>query len=190
MVAKRAVAIFLRDRYRRRFVSELFRNEITPKNILMIGSTGVGKTKIARCLVKLDGAPFIKIEATKFTEISYVGCDVESMIRDLVDIAINLIKEEKISKVSSKATCLVEEKILDIVLSEQSDFSVLSDVKSDEIKSVLRRKLRSGELNHRDIEVDVAQQKSGFDFMSVLGMEALQISLIIYQIHYLLIKKK
>lgn len=173
MAAKRAVAIALRNRYRRRFVPEKFKNEITPKNILMIGSTGVGKTEIARRLAKLDGAPFIKVEATKFTEIGYVGRDVESIIRDLVDIAIKLLKEEECAKVSSKALCLAEEKVLDQLMSEQSDFSIVSNDKIDEIKSVLRRQLKSGELNDKEIEVDVAQQKAAFDFMSVPGMDGI-----------------
>jgi len=167
--AKRAVAIALRNRYRRRFVPEEFKNEITPKNILMIGSTGVGKTEIARRLAKLDNAPFIKVEATKFTEIGYVGRDVESIIRDLVDIAVKLVQEEEISKVSSKALFLAEEKILNILLSDRTDSSIL--FKTDDIKSFLKKKLQSGELNDKEIEINIVQEKTAVDFLSFPGME-------------------
>src|SRR5690554_434457 len=114
--AKRAVAIALRNRYRRRLLPEELRDEVSPKNILMIGPTGVGKTEIARRLAKLAGAPFIKVEATKFTEVGYVGRDVDSMIRDLVDIAVNMVREEHEQRVRDRARELAEERILDILV--------------------------------------------------------------------------
>ncbi|HFL8824396.1 MAG TPA: ATP-dependent protease ATPase subunit HslU [Candidatus Azoamicus sp. OHIO1] len=165
--AKRAVAIALRNRYRRKFVSDELKNEITPKNILMIGATGVGKTEIARRLACLDGAPFIKVEATKFTEIGYVGRDVDSIIRDLIDIAIKLVREEEIKNVRFKAEISAEEKLLDILLSVDSELSQ----KDCDIRQLFRRKLRDGLLDNKEIEVELSQSLTGVEIMSIPGME-------------------
>lgn len=169
-VAKRSVAIALRNRYRRKLVPDDLKDEITPKNILMIGATGVGKTEIAKRLANLACAPFIKVEATKFTEIGYVGRDVDSIIRDLVDISIKLVREEEIKKVKFKAEILAEEKILDVLL--QTDISDLfPSLDGVDIKSFLRKKLRNGDLDSKEIEIDVLQSTVGFEIMSPPGME-------------------
>lgn len=168
--AKRAVAIALRNRHRRRFVSSPLQNEITPKNILMIGSTGVGKTEIARRLAKLDNAPFIKVEATKFTEIGYVGRDVESIIRDLVDISIKLVREEIIVKTKDLIQSLVEERLLNILLTEKTKYNYFSD-KLEENRKTLKLKLSSGILDDDEVEINTNQAKPSFDFVSLPGME-------------------
>jgi len=177
--AKRAVAIALRNRWRRMQVDEELRNEITPKNILMIGPTGVGKTEIARRLAKLATAPFIKIEATKFTEVGYVGKDVESIIRDLVDFAVNMLREQAVAKVGARAEDAARDRILDILLPKANPVGFANepapvDGSSNDSQASTRqkflRKLLAGELDEREIEFDVASQM-GVEIMTPPGME-------------------
>ncbi len=176
--AKRSVAIALRNRWRRMQVAEDLRNEITPKNILMIGPTGVGKTEIARRLAKLANAPFIKIEATKFTEVGYVGRDVESIIRDLVDAAFKMMREQEMAKQENRAVDAAEEKVLDALLPPARSSSTDSawdttdkPVEDSSARQIFRKKLRQGELDQREIEIDVAQVAVGIDIMAPPGME-------------------
>jgi len=164
--AKRAVAIALRDRWRRMQLPEALRQEITPKNILMIGPTGVGKTEIARRLAKLAGSPFIKVEATKFTEVGYVGRDVESIIRDLVDAAVKLLSEEQLQKVAQQAANAAEDHVLDILLPGSSD----KEEDGAGSRQVFRKKLREGELDDKEIEINVSD-KMGVEIMAPPGME-------------------
>jgi ATP-dependent HslUV protease ATP-binding subunit HslU len=177
--AKRAVAIALRNRWRRMQVDEELRNEITPKNILMIGPTGVGKTEIARRLARLANAPFIKVEATKFTEVGYVGKDVESIIRDLVDFSVNMQREQAVSRVRSRAEDAARDRVLEILLPQPNPvgFSnepapVASDSGSSQAstRQKMLRKLLSGELDEREIEFDVTAQH-GVEIMTPPGME-------------------
>lgn len=166
--AKRAVAIALRNRWRRMQVSEDLRPEITPKNILMIGPTGVGKTEIARRLAKLANAPFIKVEATKFTEVGYVGRDVESIIRDLIENAIKMLREQETQKVELRAKDAAEERILDALLPPARD----DDAKNDSsTRQLFRKKLREGELDDKEIEIDLAASPIGVEIMAPPGME-------------------
>ena len=156
--AKRAVAIALRNRWRRMQLGEELRTEITPKNILMIGPTGVGKTEIARRLARLAQAPFIKVEATKFTEVGYVGRDVDSIIRDLVDVAVKMIRETEIQKVQHLAEDLAEERILDALLPQaRSDEKPQEDSTKSSARQVFRKKLRQGELDEKEIEIKLAE---------------------------------
>ncbi|GAB4471419.1 MAG: ATP-dependent protease ATPase subunit HslU [Burkholderiaceae bacterium] len=173
--AKRAVAIALRNRWRRQNVAEPLRSEITPKNILMIGPTGVGKTEIARRLARLADAPFIKVEATKFTEVGYVGRDVDSIVRDLVDIAIKQTREAEMKKVRAKAEDAAEDRILDILLPAPRDFgfSEARSTEANETRQKFRKKLREGALDEREIEVDVAQPVPTMEVMAPPGMEEL-----------------
>lgn len=169
--AKRAVAIALRNRWRRMQIEDAaLRNEIMPKNILMIGPTGVGKTEIARRLAKLAGAPFIKVEATKFTEIGYVGRDVDSIIRDLADIAIKQERELAMKKVQSSAEDAAEERILDALLPPARG-SVAPEEKSSTARQVFRKQLREGKLDNNEIEIDVSVAPVGVEIMSPPGME-------------------
>jgi ATP-dependent HslUV protease ATP-binding subunit HslU len=173
--AKRAVAIALRNRWRRMQVDAELRNEITPKNILMIGPTGVGKTEIARRLAALANAPFIKVEATKFTEVGYVGKDVESIIRDLVDMSFNMTRELETSKVRSRAEDAARERILDILLPRPQGVGFANEPQPDgaadsATRDKLRRKLLDGELDEREIEFDVSAQL-GVEIMTPPGME-------------------
>ena len=170
--AKRAVANALRNRWRRLQVDPALRPEITPKNILMIGPTGVGKTEIARRLARLANAPFIKIEASKFTEVGYVGRDVESVIRDLTDNALRMIREQEMQRQSSRADDAAEERILDALL-PQARGSENEDRSQDSTRQKMRKKLREGELDEREIEIDVRGQPSGMDIMAPPGMEQL-----------------
>jgi len=167
--AKRSVAIALRNRWRRQQVDPALRDEITPKNILMIGPTGVSKTEIARRLAKLANAPFIKIEATKFTEVGYVGRDVESIIRDLVDTAVKLTRQVEMEKVQNKAFDAAEEKILDILL-PVADGGMLSDTQ-EATRQKMRKRLREGQLDDKDIDVDVHIAPVGVEIMAPPGME-------------------
>ena len=169
--AKRAVANALRNRWRRQQVEPPLRGEITPKNILMIGPTGVGKTEIARRLARLANAPFIKIEATKFTEVGYVGRDVESVIRDLTDNALKMIREQAMARQASRAEDAAEDRILDVLLPQARDGEVDSSVESTRQK--MRKKLREGELDDKEIEIEVRGQQPGMEFMTPPGMEQL-----------------
>ena len=144
--AKRAVAVALRNRWRRRQLDGPLKEEVTPKNILMIGPTGVGKTEISRRLAKLAGAPFIKVEATKFTEVGYVGRDVESIVRDLMEISISLVREKKHEEVKTRAHGAAEERVLDVLVGENA---------SEATRESFRTRLRAGDLDDREIEQDV-----------------------------------
>ena len=169
--AKRAVAIALRNRWRRMQLPEELRVEVTPKNILMIGPTGVGKTEIARRLAKLANAPFIKVEATKFTEVGYVGRDVESIIRDLADAAIKLLREQEIVKVRHRAEDAAEERILDALLPPARTFGEEAAVPQDSnTRQLFRKRLREGQLDDKEIEIEVADAV-GVDISAPPGME-------------------
>jgi len=169
--AKRAVAIALRNRWRRMKLNDSIRNEVTPKNILMIGPTGVGKTEIARRLARLADAPFIKIEATKFTEVGYVGRDVESIIRDLVDVAVKMLRESEIQKVQHVAEDLAEERILDALLPQAQSSTEDSDSGQSATRQVFRKKLREGDLNDKEIEIKVTESPATMEIMAPPGME-------------------
>mgnify|MGYP000076527510 FL=1 len=177
--AKRAVAIALRNRWRRMQVDEELRNEITPKNILMIGPTGVGKTEIARRLARLANAPFIKVEATKFTEVGYVGKDVESIIRDLVDMSVNMLREQAVAKVGARAEDAARDRILDILLPQPNPIGFANEPatgadtgrdRQASTRQKMLRKLLSGELDEREIEFDITAQL-GVEIMTPPGME-------------------
>ncbi|MEI6542936.1 MAG: ATP-dependent protease ATPase subunit HslU [Methylococcales bacterium] len=167
--AKRSVAIALRNRWRRQQVDSSLRDEITPKNILMIGPTGVGKTEIARRLARLANAPFIKIEATKFTEVGYVGRDVESIIRDLVDTAVKMTRTAEMEKVENKAYDAAEEKVLDILL-PRAGSGMLSETE-ESTRQKMRKKLREGDLDTKEIEIDIQVSSMGVEIMAPPGME-------------------
>ena len=170
--AKRAVAIALRNRWRRQQVSADLRNEITPKNILMMGPTGVGKTEIARRLARLAHAPFIKVEATKFTEVGYVGRDVESIIRDLVDVSVKQMREDEVARVRHRAEDAAEEKVLDALLPRPKDFSEDADREgSDNTRQKFRKMLREGKINDREIEIELQMPSMGVEIMAPPGME-------------------
>lgn len=182
--AKRAVAIALRNRWRRMQLGDALRHEITPKNILMIGPTGVGKTEIARRLSQLANAPFIKVEATKFTEVGYVGRDVESIIRDLLDIAIKMVREREMEKVKALALEAAEERILDALVPtppppvdtpdtpENADTTAITPKEAESAtRQLFRKKLRNGDLDEKEIEVDVSVGQSAFEIMGPPGME-------------------
>jgi ATP-dependent HslUV protease ATP-binding subunit HslU len=167
--AKRAVAIALRNRWRRSQLNADLRNEVTPKNILMIGPTGVGKTEIARRLAKLANAPFIKVEATKFTEVGYVGRDVESIIRDLSDMSIKMTREQEMARVRHRAEDAAEERILDILLPPARGSE--ADDSSSVTRQKFRKKLREGDLDEREIDIDVNAGTVGVEIMAPPGME-------------------
>lgn len=171
--AKRAVAVALRNRWRRAQINEELRNEITPKNILMIGPTGVGKTEIARRLARLAKAPFIKVEATKFTEVGYVGRDVESIIRDLVDLSIKMTRDEAIDKVRHRAMDAAEERILDALLPtpRHTRFEDDSEHRDSDTRQKLRKQLREGKLDEREIETELSVAPVGIEIMAPPGME-------------------
>ncbi len=170
--AKRAVAIALRNRWRRMQLDKGLRNEVTPKNILMIGPTGVGKTEIARRLAKLAHAPFIKVEATKFTEVGYVGKEVETIIRDLADMAIKMVKETEMDRVKHLAEEAAEERILDVLLPPARDtFGNDEESENSSTRQVFRKKLREGKLDDKEIELDLAAPQMGVEIMAPPGME-------------------
>ncbi|MEE9552201.1 MAG: ATP-dependent protease ATPase subunit HslU [Gammaproteobacteria bacterium] len=169
--AKRAVAIALRNRWRRARVDEELRNEITPKNILMIGPTGVGKTEIARRLARLANAPFIKVEATKFTEVGYVGRDVDSIIRDLSDISVKMTREKEIEKVREKAEYAGEARILDILLPQARTYDETDEEDSNTTRAKFRAMLREGKLDDKEIEVELSMPSIGVEIMAPPGME-------------------
>ncbi|WP_334049816.1 HslU--HslV peptidase ATPase subunit [Alteromonas gracilis] len=170
--AKRAVSIALRNRWRRMQLEPELRQEVTPKNILMIGPTGVGKTEIARRLAKLANAPFIKVEATKFTEVGYVGKEVETIIRDLADIAVKMTKENEMKKVKFRAEEAAEERILDVLLPPPEDaWGNKEDVEDRGTRQAFRKKLRQGDLDDKEIEIDVALPQVGVEIMAPPGME-------------------
>ena len=174
--AKRAVAIALRNRWRRQQVAEPLRYEITPKNILMIGPTGVGKTEIARRLAKLADAPFIKIEATKFTEVGYVGRDVDTIIRDLIDIGIKQTREAATRKVRARAEDAAEDRIIDILVPPARDFGLHTPAEADAQKSnttrqTFRKRLREGALDDNEIEIEVSEAAPQMEIMAPPGME-------------------
>jgi len=173
--AKRAVAIALRNRWRRQQVTEPLRQEITPKNILMIGPTGVGKTEIARRLAKLADAPFIKVEATKFTEVGYVGKDVDSIIRDLVETAIKQTREQETGKVRHRAEDQAEERILDVLLppAREIGFQAEQEDRDSATRQKFRKKLREGELDDKEIEIEVAAMHTQMEILAPPGMEDL-----------------
>ena len=170
--AKRAVAIALRNRWRRQQVAEALRPEITPKNILMIGPTGVGKTEIARRLARLAKAPFIKVEATKFTEVGYVGREVDSIVRDLVDISVKITREEEMAKVRPRAADSAEDRVLDILLPRaQAGFTGDTGAKDNDTRQRFRKMLREGQLDDREIEIEVRAMPVGVEIMAPPGME-------------------
>ena len=194
--AKRAVAIALRNRWRRQNVSEDLADEISPKNIIMIGPTGVGKTEIARRLAKLDNSPFLKIEASKFTEVGYVGRDVESMIRDLVELSINMVKAEEQEHVQAKAAEIAEERILDLLLPPRTAEKNVSDIlnhqneddqnleeehlrKNDATREKMRRWLEEGKFDEKMVELEVSESRSGpmIEIFSAAGMEDMGLNL-------------
>ncbi len=167
--AKRAVAIALRNRWRRMQLEPELRNEVTPKNILMIGPTGVGKTEIARRLARLANAPFVKVEATKFTEVGYVGKDVESIIRDLVETSVKLLRESEMHKVQQRAMDAAEELVLDALLPPARDGEHTEG--ESNTRQVFRKKLRQGELDDKEIEIDISATPMGVEIMAPPGME-------------------
>lgn len=170
--AKRAVAIALRNRWRRQLVDEKLRPEITPKNILMIGPTGVGKTEIARRLARLADAPFIKVEATKFTEVGYVGKDVDSIVRDLADIAIKQLRESDMRKHRARAEDAAEERILDALIPPPRSMGFEPAPAQDSTaRQTFRKKLRQGELDDREIEIELAEARPAMEIMGPAGME-------------------
>ncbi len=172
--AKRSVAIALRNRWRRMQIDEPMRSEISPKNILMIGPTGVGKTEIARRVAKLADAPFIKIEATKFTEVGYVGKDVESIIRDLVELSIKMQREKEVQRVKYRAADAAEERLLDILLPPARDSNGQPTENSEarsNTRQTFRKKIREGQLDDKEIELDVPVPKMGMEIMTPPGME-------------------
>ncbi len=176
--AKRAVAIALRNRWRRMQVDEPLRQEITPKNILMIGPTGVGKTEIARRLAKLANAPFVKVEATKFTEVGYVGRDVDSMVKELVDVAVKITRELEMEKVRVRAADAAEERVLDALLPQPRRMGFSTDEpvqpRDGETRQKFRKMLREGQLDEREIELELRALPVGVEIMAPPGMEEMQ----------------
>src|SRR5271167_4048132 len=171
--AKRAVAIALRNRIRRQKLEPEMADEVMPKNILMIGPTGVGKTELARRLAKLANSPFLKVEASKFTEVGYVGRDVESMIRDLVEISIDMVREERLNEVGERAERNAEERLLELLMPAQPE----TTDSADRTREKLREKLRSGKLDDRMVEIDVKERGPSFEVTTATGIEEMDINL-------------
>jgi len=169
--AKRAVALALRNRWRRMQLDEALRDEVMPKNILMIGPTGVGKTEIARRLAKLAKAPFIKVEATKFTEVGYVGRDAESIIRDLVDASVKMVRQDHLKRVRPRAEEAAEERLLSALLPKASGSE--AEETSGDTREFMRRKLREGALNDREVEIDLTETRVGIEIMTPPGLEGM-----------------
>src|ERR1700754_839696 len=167
--AKRAVSIALRNRWRRQQLTPELREEVLPKNILMIGPTGVGKTEISRRLARLAGAPFIKVEATKFTEVGYVGRDVEQIVRDLVEVAIGQVRERKRKDVQARAQLAAEERVLDALVGANASAAT---------RDSFRRKLRAGELNDKEIEIETQPSGGGLPMFEIPGMPGAQMGAI------------
>ncbi len=166
--AKRAVAIALRNRWRRHQLPEELKEEVVPKNILMIGPTGVGKTEISRRLAKLARAPFLKIEATKFTEVGYVGRDVEQIVRDLVEISIKMVRDRRKKEVNAKAQLAAEERVIDALVGENA---------TEKTRQSFRQKLRDGELDNKEIEIDLNENSSGMPLFEIPGMPGAQMGM-------------
>ncbi len=180
--AKKAVAIAMRNRWRRQRLSPELKDEVLPKNIIMIGPTGVGKTEIARRLSRLASAPFVKVEASKFTEVGYVGRDVESMIRDLTEISVGMVKSEHMEKVQEKAKVLAEERLLDLLLpaprgARGAGLEEEEKEKHKETRERLRMQLREGKLDHRYVDIEVKEKMMPFGVVSNVGLEDLEINL-------------
>lgn len=185
--AKKAVAIALRNRWRRQLLSDDLKDEVLPKNILMIGPTGVGKTEIARRLARLAQAPFVKVEASKFTEVGYVGRDVESMIRDLTNLALSMVKTEQVEKVQEKASALAEEKVLNLLLpsprsrkdqsSEEATEPAEKEQRHAETREKIRTQLKEGKLDDRYVDLEVREKVVPFGVVSNVGMDDLEINL-------------
>ena len=171
--AKKAVAIALRNRIRRQKLEPEMAEEVMPKNILMIGPTGVGKTEIARRLAKLANSPFLKVEASKFTEVGYVGRDVEAMIRDLVDISIDMVREQRLEEVGERAERNAEERLLDLLMPPPAE----SSESVDRTREKLRERLRAGKLDDRMVEIDVKERGPTFELSSNSGVEEMDINL-------------
>lgn len=172
--AKRAVAIALRNRWRRQQLDGDLRQEVTPKNILMIGPTGVGKTEIARRLAKLANAPFIKVEATKFTEVGYVGKEVDSIIRDLVDVAVKLTRDQELEKVKNRAEDAAEDRVLDILIPQpkaENEWTENPVTEENSTRQKFRKKLREGKLDDKEIEIEMSASPMGVEIMTPPGME-------------------
>jgi ATP-dependent HslUV protease ATP-binding subunit HslU len=170
--AKRAVAVALRNRVRRQKLDPEMAEDVMPKNILMIGPTGVGKTEIARRLAKLANSPFLKVEASKFTEVGYVGRDVEAMIRDLVDIAIDMVREQRLEEVAERAERNAEERLLDLLMPPQQEASE----SNDRTREKMREKLRAGKLDEKIVELDVKERIPAFE-LTANGIEEMDINL-------------
>src|ERR1700687_2270676 len=171
--AKRAVAIALRNRVRRQKLPPEMAEEVMPKNILMIGPTGVGKTEIARRLARLSNSPFLKVEASKFTEVGYVGRDVEAMIRDLVDISIDMVREERLEEVADRAEKNAEERLLDLLMPPQPEMSE----SAERTREKLRERLRAGKLDDRMVEIDVRERGPTIELSTAGGMEEMDVNL-------------
>ena len=182
--AKRAVAIALRNRWRRQQVDESIREEIMPNNIILIGPTGVGKTEIARRLAKLSGAPFIKVEASKYTEVGYVGRDVESMIRDLAELAVSMVRSEKTLEVQEKAERMAEERLLDQLIppvkrpaASEEENGESEDIRNEKTREWMREKLRNGEMDERLVEFDTSAPAFGMQVLGPMGMDDMTMNL-------------
>ncbi|TMA45090.1 MAG: AAA family ATPase, partial [Deltaproteobacteria bacterium] len=181
--AKRAVAIALRNRWRRFRLTPELRDEVMPKNIILVGPTGVGKTEIARRLARLAGAPFVKVEASKFTEVGYVGRDVESMVRDLTEIAVDMVKEERVTEVREKAKQAAEERVLDLLLpplpaaSEYDPQAASIREQAVRTREKLREQLRDGRLDHKHVEIDVREKTfPSFEIIAGSSVEEVDIN--------------